>query len=112
MAQIEIDIKVEFHLDGEYIPAVRHKLPEDCHESVYPNVEIDKVMDDITGEEIKVTNEDEQKIIEHIEKNELEHETSFLFTFDCEVEIDRTIKYNGQDMTEFIEEDYINELFS
>lgn len=113
MTPIELDIKVEWRYDGEYIPAVINAPPEYCHPAEYPSIEIDKVMYDVTSEEIEVTSEDEQKIIDYIYKNEFgELETSFLFTFDCELDIDRTIKYNNQDITHLVEQDYINELFS
>ena len=113
MAQIEIDIKVEFHYEGEYHPEVTNALYENCYPAEYPDLIIDGIFDDVTGCEIKLTDDDEDKVINSIIEDELEpNEASFTFNFDCELDIDKTVSYNGQDVTEFVEDDYINELFS
>ena len=117
MASIEFDIICKWHSEGEYVPEKVNAPYEDCYPAEYPDIILDEVYFDGSEEPLKLTDDDYDVLFnlvaDHVQSaDEVDDRISFTHSFDCELDIDKTVSYNGQDITEFVEEDYINELFS
>ena len=129
MKYATLELTVNWHADGEYIPAVTNALPEDCHPAEEPEIEIDDIL--LNGSKIELKDEHYDSVHEML-CNEIEswsrdnyQDSEVSITLE-DIKVHEVVKisncckngckkptgviYNGQDITALLSEDELKEI--